>query len=102
MSKATNLKPVLDRSRPGPGPVGGRVRALGRNYSQPPPPAARTVLILLHLPARYLKMTDTQEKKVPRRLAAILAADIAGYSTLMGADEADTVRRLKEHQAVVL
>jgi adenylate cyclase len=35
-------------------------------------------------------------------LAAILAADIAGYSALMGADEADTVRNLKEHQAVVL
>jgi class 3 adenylate cyclase/pimeloyl-ACP methyl ester carboxylesterase len=38
----------------------------------------------------------------PRRLAAILAADIAGYSALMGADEARTVRDLKGHQAVVL
>ena len=37
-----------------------------------------------------------------RRLAAILAADIAGYSALMGADEARTVRDLKGHQAVVL
>jgi TolB-like protein len=37
-----------------------------------------------------------------RRLAAILAADIAGYSTLMGADEAHTVRDLKGNQAVVL
>jgi TolB-like protein len=37
-----------------------------------------------------------------RRLAAILAADIAGYSTLMGADEARTVDDLKAHQAVVL
>ena len=36
-----------------------------------------------------------------RRLAAILAADIAGYSALMGADEARTVRDLKGHQAVV-
>jgi adenylate cyclase len=35
-------------------------------------------------------------------LAAILAADIAGYSALMGADEAGTVRDLKAHQAVVL
>lgn len=45
--------------------------------------------------------------KVSRRLAAILAADIAGYSTLMGAtlmgaDGARTVRNLKAHQAVVL
>jgi adenylate cyclase len=37
-----------------------------------------------------------------RRLAAILAADIAGYSALMGADEARTVRDLKSHQSVVL
>ena len=35
-------------------------------------------------------------------MAAILAADIAGYSTLMGADDEATVRDLKAHQAVVL
>ncbi len=40
--------------------------------------------------------------KIDRRLAAILAADIAGYSALMGSDEARTVRDLKEHQATVL
>ena len=37
-----------------------------------------------------------------RKLAAILAADIAGYSALMGSDEPRTVRDLKGHQAVVL
>ena len=37
-----------------------------------------------------------------RRLVAILAADIAGYSALMGADEARTVHDLKERQAGVL
>jgi adenylate cyclase len=42
------------------------------------------------------------EGKVSRRLAAILAADIAGYSRLMGEDEAATVRALKGHQAEVL
>ena len=42
------------------------------------------------------------EERMERRLAAILAADIAGYSALMGADEARTVRDLKGHQAVVL
>src|SRR5215472_16521838 len=48
-------------------------------------------------------MTEGPEKtKVLRRLAALLAADIAGYSALMGADEAGTVRDLKAHQAVVL
>jgi class 3 adenylate cyclase len=34
-----------------------------------------------------------------RRLAAILAADIAGYSRLMGEDEEKTVRALQELQA---
>ena len=37
-----------------------------------------------------------------RRLAAILAADIAGYSRLMGEDESATVRDLKGHQAEIL
>ena len=32
-----------------------------------------------------------------RRLAAILAADVAGYSWLMGADEEGTHERLKAH-----
>src|SRR5262249_10412942 len=32
-----------------------------------------------------------------RRLAAILAADVAGYSRLMGADEEDTHERLRAH-----
>ena len=42
------------------------------------------------------------EERMERRLSAILAADIAGYSALMAADEARTVRDLKGHQAVVL
>jgi hypothetical protein len=36
-------------------------------------------------------------ERVERRLAAILAADVAGYSRLMGADEEGTHERLKEH-----
>ena len=36
--------------------------------------------------------------QVKRKLAAILAADIAGYSRLMGADEAGTLARLKEYR----
>src|SRR5437899_6241897 len=35
------------------------------------------------------------EARVQRRLAAILAADVAGYSRLMGADEEGTLERLK-------
>jgi class 3 adenylate cyclase len=34
-----------------------------------------------------------------RRLAAILAADVAGYSRLMGEDEAGTAQALREHRA---
>src|SRR5713226_2531837 len=33
-----------------------------------------------------------------RRLTAILAADVAGYSRLMGADEEGTHQRLKAHR----
>jgi adenylate cyclase len=36
-------------------------------------------------------------ERVERRLAAILAADVAGYSRLMGEDEEGTHRRLKAH-----
>jgi len=38
------------------------------------------------------------EEKVERRLAAIFAGDIAGYSRLMGADEEGTLRQLKAHR----
>src|SRR5215831_18323985 len=37
-----------------------------------------------------------------RRLAAILAADVAGYSRLMGADEAGTLGRLRTIRAEVV
>jgi adenylate cyclase len=43
-----------------------------------------------------------EEPAIKRWLAAILAADIAGYSRLMGQDEAATVSDLKGHQAVIL
>ena len=38
------------------------------------------------------------EHRVERRLAAILAADVAGYSRLMGADEEGTLARLNAHR----
>ena len=38
------------------------------------------------------------EERVDRRLAAILAADVAGYSRLMSADEEGTLRQLKLHR----
>jgi adenylate cyclase len=39
------------------------------------------------------------KKPVERRLAAILASDVAGYSRLMGADEEGTLERLKAHRS---
>jgi adenylate cyclase len=42
------------------------------------------------------------EDRVERRLAAILAADVAGYSRLMGADEEGTLAALKAHRRAVL
>jgi adenylate cyclase len=38
------------------------------------------------------------EARVERRLAAILAGDVAGYSRLMGADEEGTLARLNAHR----
>ncbi len=38
------------------------------------------------------------KKRVDRRLMAILAADVAGYSRLMGADEEGTLAQLKMHR----
>jgi len=37
-----------------------------------------------------------------RRLAAILAADMVGYSRLMAADEADTIERQKAHRTALI
>src|SRR6201993_2004694 len=44
-----------------------------------------------------LGSTALATERVERRLAAILAADVAGYSRLMGADEEGTHERLKAH-----
>jgi len=41
-------------------------------------------------------------ERVERRLAAILAADVAGYSRLMGADEEGTLAQLKAHRREVI
>ena len=38
------------------------------------------------------------QDKIDRRLAAILVADVVGYSRLMGEDEAATLRAMQEHR----
>src|ERR1700747_2299554 len=45
-------------------------------------------------------MEQEQSGRVGRRLAAMVAADVAGYSRLMGLDEVGTVRTLREHRKV--
>src|SRR5215467_6943433 len=47
-----------------------------------------------------LDMEQEQSIRVGRRLAAIVAADVVGYSRLMGLDEVGTARTLREHRAV--
>jgi hypothetical protein len=39
---------------------------------------------------------------VQRKLAAILAADVAGYSRLVGADEEGTIARLSSHRRILI
>jgi class 3 adenylate cyclase len=45
-------------------------------------------------------MPQEPPSRVERRLSAIFAADVAGYSRLMGLDEAGTARILREHRVV--
>ena len=45
-------------------------------------------------------MSEVQPSRVGRKLAAIVAADVAGYSRLMGLDEVGTARALREHRKV--
>ena len=44
-------------------------------------------------------MQAVAQERLDRRLAAILAADVVGYSRLMEANEADTARILRENRA---
>src|SRR5882757_3979551 len=41
------------------------------------------------------------DKRINRRLAAVLAADVVGYSRLMGADEIGTLVALKRHREIL-
>ena len=42
------------------------------------------------------------ESRVSRKLAAILSADVAGYTRLMGVDEVGTLVQLKDHRKKVI
>src|SRR4051794_6696947 len=59
-------------------------------------PARRSVQ---NAPERGARM-EQQPLRVGRRLAAIVAADVAGYSRLMGLDEVGTAHTFREHRKV--
>ena len=44
---------------------------------------------------------QSNEQKIARRLAAIFAADVEGYSRLMGVDEVGTLRTLTAHREIM-
>ena len=47
-------------------------------------------------------MDPDLESRAERRLAAILAADVVGYSRLMGVDEEGTLSQLKAHRRTLI
>jgi adenylate cyclase len=47
-------------------------------------------------------METSAEARAERRLAAILAADIAGYSRLIGADEEGTLNHIRSIRAEII
>src|SRR5437773_1400478 len=61
-----------------------------------PPPRARLLTgACLRRDVAFVWTAAMAEERVERRLTAILAADVAGYSRLMGADEEGTLAALK-------
>lgn len=64
------------------------------NLNHPWAPGLTPVVHALISPVEFGGATLATER-VERRLAAVLAADVAGYSRLMGADEEGTLGRLK-------
>ncbi|HKP66223.1 MAG TPA: hypothetical protein VJX31_06325, partial [Casimicrobiaceae bacterium] len=59
---------------------------------------ANPVAIVRHHPA----FTEEQMTRDHRRLAAIVCADVVGYSRLMGLDESRTLAALKGHRQAVI
>ena len=73
---------------------------LGRAISGPPR-AMRACRWRCRMVPKGAPWPPRGQSGIERRLAAILAANIAGYSPLMGADETGTARALREHRAAI-
>src|ERR1700747_2564616 len=50
----------------------------------------------------WVRAVYMAETRVERRLTAVLAADVAGYTRLMGADEEGTLATLKAHRRALV
>ena len=62
-----------------------------------------SVVSFVNCSPRYASLMAVLDKHASsRKLAAILSADIAGYSAMMGSDEEGTVRKLQKVQEAVL
>ncbi|MGB8400552.1 MAG: adenylate/guanylate cyclase domain-containing protein [Bradyrhizobium sp.] len=57
---------------------------------------------MIGIPERWKAPTLPGHQNVERKLAAILAADVVGYSRMMAADEVRTLQALKAHRKVLI
>jgi len=80
----------------------GFVRHLHVDPSIPGRPVPASPARCYHVRPGLQRRAALARKPVERRLTAILAADVAGYSRLTGIDEEGTHARLKEHLRVVV
>jgi class 3 adenylate cyclase len=60
------------------------------------------VLLPNYLTHHFPRTWSVVGQRIERKLAAILAADVAGYSRLMGADESGTLATLKNHRTEII
>jgi adenylate cyclase len=87
----STLRRVLDQGRP-EGSCIQTVAARGYRFVAP------VTRVEQASPSPTTSRVTQEDTSVTRRLIAILAADVAGYSRLMGADEEGTLARLKAHR----
>src|SRR5205085_4083231 len=86
------------------------VQRLSRGIFLPDPPAVEPLAPLNACGPRRTVMPNgppvregyLSGERVERRLAAVLAADVAGYSRLMGLDEEGTLARLKAVRMILV
>jgi class 3 adenylate cyclase len=75
--------------------------AVARIAIRSPPPPGSDEMVPNQCPA-FAAVSTRSRCSRQRRLAAVLAADVAGYSRLMGADEEGTLARLKAFRRALI